>query len=86
MSSISVEESLPNIKGKFGGIYSGSISNDENGCISNTGLKGSNCGTAGSQYTGTREKEINGSLSSPSYQDNAPVRPLSITTAFLIRY
>ena len=75
-----------NIKGKFGGIYSGSISNNENGCISNTGVRGSDCGTAGSLYTGTREKEINASLSSSAYQDNMPVRPASITTTFLMKY
>ena len=29
---------------------------------------------------------INASESSPVYQDNAPVRPLSIITAFLMKY
>ena len=77
-----MEESLPNITGHF---YSTQNSNKATGAFIGDDVdRGST--TYGASGTGVRKVTFNASLSSPTYQDNAHVRPLSIATAFLIRY
>ena len=81
-------ESLPNIKGSWN-------FNDRNeGSTNVTGAYRTNYASLSSYYIGvtggvqnvTFGLTFDASRSSLTYQDNAPVRPLSITTAFLIRY
>lgn len=81
---------LPNITGSFGNSTYSAIWNAGSGSYYNGAFKGSsgrgssiNAGVGGA---GSKEITFNASRSSSVYQDNAPVRPLSITTAFLVRY
>lgn len=68
-----VSESLPNIKGNTGNQYNGSLFN---GAFYNSGI-GSVVGSF-TQVSGNTSLGFNASLSSPTYQDNAPVQPNSI--------
>lgn len=68
-----VSESLPNIKGNTGNQYNGSLFN---GAFYNSGI-GSTVGSF-TQVSGNTSLGFNASLSSPTYQDNAPVQPNSI--------
>lgn len=68
-----VSESLPNIKGNTGNQYNGSLFN---GAFYNSGI-GSTVGSF-PQVSGNTSLGFNASLSSPTYQDNAPVQPNSI--------
>lgn len=78
---VSVEAGLPNVTGTFQSygesdtVFLGAFSK-------NTTLTRGTAGGQGLAYLAN----FNASNSSSTYQDNAPVRPLSITTAFLIRY
>lgn len=64
-----VPESLPNIKGKFSSYDTNPASVD--GCIEIGSAVGGNLNTVTPQFT---VKQINASLSSSTYQDNAPVQ------------
>lgn len=68
-----VSESLPNIKGNTGNQYNGSLFN---GAFYNSGI-GSTVGDF-PQVSSNTSLGFNASLSSPTYQDNAPVQPNSI--------
>ena len=68
-----VSESLPNIKGNTGNQYNGSLFN---GAFYNSGI-GSTVGSF-TQVSSNVSLGFNASLSSPTYQDNAPVQPNSI--------
>ena len=81
---------MSNIKGSFGNSAYSAIWNAGSKSYYNGAFKGSsekgpsvNSGVGGA---GSREITFNASRSSLTYQDNAPVRPLSVTTAFLVRY
>ena len=75
-----MEESLPNIAGFFGWITDANCS----GAFSKARYVGNwmNGNGGFSQYG----VNFNASSSSSIYQDNAPVRPLSTITAFLMKY
>lgn len=81
---------LPNITGSFGNstysvIWDAGNKSYYNGAFKGSSEKGPSVSTAVGS-AGSREITFNASRSSLTYQDNAPVRPLSITTGFLIRY
>ena len=73
---------MPNITGKFGHVGVFDISPLEGA------FTGGKDGDWGNFYSGGGVGTImfDASRVSSTYQDNAHVRPLSITTAFLIRY
>ena len=77
-----MEESLPNITGKIEKAITNSAQNNIGALkrgVTTTGMMGAG------PY-GNYDLKFDASLSSSVYQDNAHVRPLSIATAFLIRY
>ena len=77
-----MEESLPNITGKFGRV----------GEFDSAPLEGAFTGKRAGAYGffgnggGVGDIVFDASRVSSIYQDNAPVRPLSMAAAFLIRY
>ena len=77
-----MEESLPNITGKIEKAITNSAQNNI-GALKR-GVATANMMGAGSY--GNYDLKFDASLSSSVYQDNAHVRPFSMTTAFLIRY
>ena len=81
---------LPNIKGSFGNSTYSALWNAGSGSYYNGAFKGSSgrgsSVNSGIDGAGSKEITFNASRSSSVYQDNASVRPLSITTVFLIRY
>ena len=81
---------LPNITGSFGNSVYSVLWDAGNKSYYNGAFKGSsNTGPSVSTAVGSagsKEITFNASRSSSVYQDNAPVRPLSITTTFLVRY
>ena len=79
-----MEESLPNIKGTLYGIVAaGDSTNSE--MVQLIRARTFNWLGSGSYFV-DKDYFISANNSSSTYQDNAHVRPLSIVTAFLIRY
>ena len=81
-----MEESLPNIKGSLGTTQAYSLAD----VISRTaGAFEFTYGSGGPSGGGGDTKGVftfDASRSSSTYKGNAPVRPLSLLTAFLIKY
>lgn len=77
-------ESLPNIRGKFGYTYTSFQSETPDGCFYSDGEKGptgnTTAGTAGSPKVG-----MSASLSSSTYQDNAPVQQEAVRYPYFIQ-
>ena len=82
----SILESLPNIVGGFSENYhdQGTLM-QASGCFKIKQTRAASVAATERQTT-PNGRDFDASLSSSIYQDNAPVKPLSITTAFLIRY
>lgn len=78
-----MEESLPNIKGGGYLVAKEHAQGTANGTIYEVG--GLGAGGYWTQGIGTFES-FNASHSSSSYQDNAPVRPLSLSTKLILKY
>ena len=81
-----VDESLPNVTGNCGGNFVTHMNSSQGvGALwyTKNGNGLGDAGNGGMPYGGIT---FNASHSSPTYQNNAHVRPLSITTAFLIKY
>lgn len=86
LSRNSIDESLPNITGSAAGIRRmDTLQSGANSALYWVFLNYPDALTVHSA-TGAADIGINASRSSSTYQDNAHVRPLSTTTAFLIRY
>ena len=80
-----MEESLPNIKGKVGSLKLRTTDfNAISGFVSSVTIAGNIAGEG--IFPAIGQINFDAHNSSPTYQDNAHVRPLSIATAFLIRY
>ena len=84
--NISISESLPNITGDFSENYHDRSANMQaSGCFK---VKQTSVGAISAMGSSSTPNgwDFDASLSSSIYQDDAPVRPFSITTAFLMKY
>ena len=79
-----MKENLPNITGV---VRSAGIEGvDAGGAFASDGKIGATFTHSGANGVYANSFTFNASRSSSTYQDNTPVRPLSITTPFLIKY